>query len=127
MDGESRLEQAVRKIKGMKNPVILMHELDLEILEKEIESKTTIGPCGCTAYKGVHVKINNTLEHGRIVAVDDVPRGCTVFHERGGGLVSHDNTRLYQQPDAYRPAEITVNILSPCIVWYCRMSLFAGG
>ena len=72
MDDKLRQELRAKKIREMKNPIILMHETDFEVFKKEIESKTTVVVGDNPTYEGVPIKTNNIIQSGNIVIYDDV-------------------------------------------------------
>jgi len=73
MDEQIKQQLRQQKIREMKNPTILMNDIDFENFKKEVESKVVNFKVGANpAYEGVPIKVNEFIEKGNIIVYDDV-------------------------------------------------------
>lgn len=73
MDEQIKQQLRQQKIREMKNPTILMNDVDFENFKKEVESKVVNFKVGANpTYEGIPIKVNEFIEKGNIIVYDDV-------------------------------------------------------
>lgn len=73
MDEKLRHQLRTKKVRDMKNPIILMNETDFENLKREVEAKVYNFKVGdAPTYEGVPIKAKSFIERGNIIIYDDV-------------------------------------------------------
>ncbi len=73
MDEQIKQQLRQKKIREMKNPAILMNDIDFENFKKEVESKVVNFKVGENpTYEGIPIKVNEFIEKGNIIVYDDV-------------------------------------------------------
>ena len=72
MEKEIIQQLKIERIRGMKNPTILMNDKDFEKLKKEIESKVSNFKVGENpTYNGIPIIVRNYLEEGHMLFYDN--------------------------------------------------------
>ena len=73
MDEQIKQHLRQQKIREMKNPTILMNEIDFENFKKGLELKVFNFKVGSNPfYEGIPIKTNKSIEKGNIIVYDDV-------------------------------------------------------
>ena len=73
MDEQIKQQLRQQKIREIKNPTILMNDIDFENFKKEVESKLVNFKVGTNpTYEGIPIKVNEFIEKGNIIVYDDI-------------------------------------------------------
>ena len=79
MDDKIREQLRIKKVREMKNPIILMNSDDFYAFKTELESTIKGYKVGENpTYEGVPIKVTDIVKRGNIVVYDDAPRNCCV-------------------------------------------------